>query len=230
MTIETRTKRARLTRFALVCGFLAVAFGGASQAKTIDFVYDPDNTTVGFSDFSGFCVGCTPTVVKNPNAISFSLSEIGESFTIADFLTVAIDGLGGTGIALGRGRATLEADIAFSAPTPAVSSTADATGRYSARFVSFFDYRQNGSIRWNSQPANLVFGDGTEVMLGFGSGRDRCRNFGCIGGLSVDIAAVTTLERIPEPGVLALLGAGLLGFGLTRRRRKDGSGRELVAA
>lgn len=197
----------------LTCGLTA---GNIAQAGPITFTTDPGNSTAEFVDTSGLClgIGCTPTVVVNSTAVTFDLEDIRDSFSILDFLTVSINA---NAFVLG-GEGTLEASIAFSAPSSAVSSIATATGT----FTSFFRFRQNGTVTWDSQPANLLFSDGTEITLAFSGGSDSCRSrfqggSGCRHGLSVGVDATTTLQAVPEPGALALLSAGLLGFGAYRR-------------
>lgn len=188
--------------------------GSVAHAKLITFTTDPGNSTAEFVSTSGFCIGlaggCDPVVTVSNTPVTFDLDTIGQSFDIMDFLTIAISGpsfaFGGTG--------TLEAQIAFSAPSTAVSTVASATGTFTSLFVV-----RAGEVTWDSQPGNIVFDDGTEVSLALSGGSDSCSFRGCRNGLSIGVDATTTLQAVPEPGVLALLSAGLFGFGAVRRFR-----------
>ena len=90
-----------------------------------------------------------------------------------------------------------------------------------AALVIVVEVDQEGSITWETQPSNLVFDDGTEVSIAFGNASDSCSSFlglGC--GLSAQVSATTTLQSVPEPGTLVLLGGGLFGFAAVSRRRR----------
>lgn len=199
----------------LLCGVGLTGFGGVAHAVPITFELDPANSTARFTDVSGLCLGspadCTPvaTINPNPTPVRFELDGIGDFVDVSDFLTVSI---GRPFLAFGQ--ATLEASIAFLSPSSEVSTLAQGIGSFVSLFV--FEY---GELTWTSQPANVVFDDGTEVSIAFSGGKDVCWLKGCKNGLSVDVAARTTLRAVPEPGMLVLLGAGLVGFGVWRRAR-----------
>lgn len=213
--------RARVAAFLLL-GCTA----GVANAIPITFTYDPSTSSASFTDASGFCLGCAPTAEVRDTELDFTLDAIGDAFTIDDFITVAVDGLFGTGFALGNGSATLNATLGFSAPSAATSSSATGSGSFESEVVGFVSWfipvlGQNGSIIWDSQPGELVFSDGTAVALEFGGGSASCTGFQCLGGISTTLGATTTLTAVPEPGILALLGIGVVGVAMTSRRRRS---------
>lgn len=178
--------------------------GSLAQANVI-FDIDGANSSVSVStDPSWFCLGCGIAVQKASALDSAGANlAVGQSFDF-NFFDLTFYGLGGA-------TGDITATVMFSAPGG--GSVATGTGG----FFTLFGVANAGVLNWD-EIAPVVLADGTSFQLSLPNLRGLAIGTTTIAG-TITLLSEPGARAVSEPSTILLLGAGLFGFALLRRRK-----------
>lgn len=194
-----------LIKSSLVVSALALAAVSMNANAAITFQLSQDGSSVSNVQSSGFTLGAN---VANINENPFDLA-IGESQTF-HFLNVSFSK---SWFESGTGTGSLDATLGFTLPEVGGSTDSGSANRNAV----LGGLLVNNSLSWGG-PIETVLDDGTRYQVSFSD--INAKEFLTKKDSYKVMATVKALEgaAVPAPGMLGLMGLGLLGFVAARRR------------
>jgi hypothetical protein len=197
---------------------ILLATAGVASATSITYNFTVDNCTggcgaspYGYVMLTENGTGGVDFLVHLYNGNSFVSTGAG------DFMAFKFNG---TGVVVG--------DISVNSHTPALTaSTGSFNGDGGGLFAFGIGCPSCGNGANGAFTADILFTVATSTIADFTTTKNNAGNFFCadiLGGGNTGLVCATSAnppdERVPEPGTLALLGLGMLGLGMSRRRAK----------
>lgn len=208
-----------MSRFSIVAIAATVLFAAPHLANATVFS--------GRAAFTDTSTGNTLQVNATPNPASFTTPDLAVGQTYYDAGLITLTTSGNYASLFGATQSDkISLAFTFTSPSPAAGAVTQA-GTVSQTEFLLSPRFDNGSVDWqndNYSDANgtfarqlVTFGDGSQINLDIYDTDLNGTTTARAGQIDIRISNVRA--AVPEPASMAVLGAGLAGLGMVRRRR-----------